>query len=112
MDYSEAHEYLKSQGCTFTYDDADKPVFSTVHVFYDGKEFGLMGLHNMIFYTDRSHKFLDQFNYRTMWISGGDSKFKELVARYIADSKGELPSIGNVFDDVESENLKEYYEKT
>ena len=106
MDYSEAHEYLKSQGCTFTYDNADKPVFSDVHVFYDGKEFGMMGLHNMAFYTDRQHKFIEQFNYRTMWIYGGDAKFKELIARYIADSKGELPSTGDLFDDIDPQSLR------
>lgn len=111
MTYSEAHDYLKSQGCTFTYDNADKPVFSDTHVFYDGVEFGIMGLHNMTFYTDRTHKFLDQFNYRTMWIYGGDAKFKELVTRYIADRKGKLPSAGDLFDEVEPENLKEYYGK-
>jgi hypothetical protein len=106
MDYSEAHEYLKLQGCTFTYDNADKPVFSDVHVFYDGKEFGMMGLHNMAFYTDRQHKFIEQFNYRTMWIYGGDAKFKELIARYIADSKGELPSTGDLFDDIDPQSLR------
>lgn len=106
MDYSEAHEYLKSQGCTFTYDNADKPVFSDVHVFYDGKEFGMMGLHNMAFYTDRQHKFIEQFNYRTMWIYGGDAKFKELIARYIADSKGELPSTGDLFNDIDPQSLR------
>ena len=106
MDYSEAHEYLKSQGCTFTYDNADKPVFSDVHVFYDGKEFGMMGLHNMAFYTDRRHKFIEQFNYRTMWIYGGDTTFKELIARYIADSKGKLPSTGDLFNDVDPQSLR------
>lgn len=106
MDYSEAHEYLKSQGCTFTYDNADKPVFSDVHVFYDGKEFGMMGLHNMAFCTDRQHKFIEQFNYRTMWIYGGNTKFKELIARYIADSKGELPSTGDLFDDIDPPSLR------
>lgn len=106
MDYSEAHEYLKSQGCTFTYDNADKPVFSDVHVFYGGKEFGMMGLHNMAFYTDRQHKFIEQFNYRTMWIYGGDAKFNELIARYIADSKGELPSTGDLFDDIDPQSLR------
>jgi hypothetical protein len=106
MDYSEAHKYLESKGCTFTYDNADKPVFSDVHVFYKGKEFGMMGLHNMAFYTDRTHKFITQFNYRTMWIYGGDEEFKKLVERYIADSNGELPSTDKLFDDVESQSLK------
>jgi hypothetical protein len=106
MEYSEAHKYLESKGCTFTYDNADKPVFSDVHVFYKDKEFGMMGLHNMAFYTDRTHKFITQFNYRTMWIHGGDEEFKKLVERYIADSNGELPSTGDLFDDVEPQSLK------
>ena len=86
MEYSEAHDYLKEKGFTFTYDDEDKPIFSNVHVYYDGKLFGMMGMHNMAFYTDRTYKFITQFNYRTMWLSdtGNDAAFKKLVDSYIA----------------------------
>lgn len=88
MDYSEAHAFLKSQGCTFTYDNAEKPVFSETHVFYKGVEFGLMGLHNMAFYSEPEHVYIYQFNYRTMWL--GNIDFKEIVARFIAACK-DLP---------------------
>lgn len=106
MEYSEAHDYLKSKECSFTYDDADKPIFSNVHVYYKGKLFGMMGMHNMAFYTDRTHKFITQFNYRTMWINGGNEDFKKLVERYIDDSNGKLPSTGDLFDDIETQSLK------
>lgn len=106
MEYSEAHKYLESKGGTFTYDNADKPVFSDVHVVYKGKEFGMLGLHNMAFYTDRTHKFISQFNYRTMWLSDGNQEFKKLVERYIDDSNGKLPSTGDLFDDIEPQSLK------
>lgn len=105
MEYSEAHKYLESKGCTFTYDNADKPVFSDVHVFYKDKEFGMMGLHNMAFYTDRTHKFITQFNYRTMWLSDGNQEFKKLVDRYIDDTDCKLPSTDELFDEVESQSL-------
>ena len=106
MEYSEAHDYLKSKECSFTYDDADKPIFSNVHVYYKGKLFGLMGMHNMAFYTDRTYKFIKQFNYRTMWLSDGNQEFKKLVDRYIDDANGKLPSTDELFDDIEPESLK------
>lgn len=86
MTFSEAFDYLKEKGCTFTYDNPGAITFSTVHVHYDGTEFGTMDLHNMTFYTDRSHQWLHQFNYRTMWLSdtGNDAAFKKLVDSYIA----------------------------
>ena len=107
MEYSEAHKYLESKGCTFTYDNADKPVFSDVHVFYNDKEFGMLGLHTMAFYTDRTHKFITQFNYRSMGLYSEKEEFKKLVERYIDDANGKLPSTGHLFDDVEQQSLKE-----
>jgi hypothetical protein len=63
LDYGEAHEFLKSLGFTFTYDSYDRNrtcFFSDTHVLWQGKEFGVMHLHNMMFNKDG---FVHQFSY-------------------------------------------------
>lgn len=84
LDYGEAHEFLKSLGFTFTYDKYDSNrtcFFSDTHVLWQGKEFGVMHLHNMMFNKDG---YVRRFSYNGLQPT---QEFKDFVTDYITGIK-------------------------
>ena len=81
LDYGEAHDFLKSLGFTFTYDNSRSIYFSDTHVFWQGREFGVMYLHNMMFNKDG---YFHQFSYDSFQPG---QEFKDFVTDYITGGK-------------------------
>ena len=75
LDYGEAHDFLKSLGFTFTYDNSGSFSFSNTHVFWQGREFGVMYIHTMMFKKDG---FIHQFSYNGFQPA---QEFKDFVSK-------------------------------
>lgn len=81
LGYGEAHEFLKSLGFTFTYDNSRSCCFSDTHVFWQGMEFGVLHVHNMMFNKDG---YVHQFSYNSFQPG---QVFKDFVTDYITGLK-------------------------
>ncbi len=81
LGYGEAHEFLKSLGFTFTYDNRGSFSFSDTHVFWQGMEFGVLHVHNMMFNKDG---YVHQFSYNSFQPG---QVFKDFVTDYITGLK-------------------------
>jgi len=80
MTYGEVCDYLKSKGCTFTYDNPKSFQFSDTHVFYNGKEIGKLCIHAMYFYKQGD---LHSFNYESVWMSMNYLEFINFLDKII-----------------------------
>lgn len=79
MTYGEVCDYLKSKGCTFTF-DTQRVSFSDTHVFYNGKEIGKLCIHAMYFYE---HGNVHSFNYESVWMSMNKFEFINFLDKLI-----------------------------
>ena len=80
MTYGEVYDYLKSKGCTFTFDNPKSFQFSDTHVFYDGKEIGKLCMHAMYFNKD---SMVHSFNYESVWMSMNKFEFINFLDKII-----------------------------
>ena len=80
MKYSEVYNYLKSKGCTFTFDKPNGFHFRDTHVFYNGKEIGQLCIHAMYFNKDGN---IHSFNYESMWMSMHNFEFINFLDKII-----------------------------
>ena len=80
MTYGEVHEYLKSKGCTFTYDNPKSFQFSDTHVFYNGTEIGVLCLHAMYFNKQGN---VYSYNYDSVWMSMNQPEFINFLDKII-----------------------------
>ena len=81
MGYGEAYDYLNSLGFNFYYDNSKSIYFSDTHVFWKGKEVGVMYKNEMQFYKDG---YVRQFTY-TGWYS--NQEFKNFITDMIMSEK-------------------------